>query len=226
MESNNDRRKSKETCLTFTPNFTPLSGNGMSLRWHHNGHDGVWNQPNHCLLKRLFWRRSKKPSKLRVTGLCVGNDRGPVNSPHTWPATRKMFPFDDVIMGRPNGDQVWAPHRHKAGLAGADFLSHCFHVTCVCSTQHTQWLRTTPYDRMICVAGRLLVQVNIHTGKNVAYCGKGFRVFPNHVLLFDLVGFFVNFKILHCLHKKWFTLSHGKYDFCRIVNCRILRDAI
>ena len=24
--------------------------------------------------------------------------QGPVNSPHKWPATRKMFPFDDVIM--------------------------------------------------------------------------------------------------------------------------------
>ena len=24
---------------------------------------------------------------------------GPVNSPHKWPVTRKMFPFDDVIMG-------------------------------------------------------------------------------------------------------------------------------
>ena len=27
-----------------------------------------------------------------------GNHRGPVNSPHKWPVTRKMFPFDDVIM--------------------------------------------------------------------------------------------------------------------------------
>ena len=27
-----------------------------------------------------------------------GIHRGPVNSPHTWPVTRKMFPFDDVIM--------------------------------------------------------------------------------------------------------------------------------
>ena len=26
--------------------------------------------------------------------------RGPVNSPHKWPVTRKMFPFDDVIMTR------------------------------------------------------------------------------------------------------------------------------
>ena len=35
---------------------------------------------------------------LRVTGLCVGNSPGPVNSPHKGPVTRKMFPFDDVIM--------------------------------------------------------------------------------------------------------------------------------
>ena len=28
-----------------------------------------------------------------------GIHRWPVNSPHKWPVTRKMFPFDDVIMG-------------------------------------------------------------------------------------------------------------------------------
>ena len=27
-----------------------------------------------------------------------GIQLGPVNSPHKWPVTRKMFPFDDVIM--------------------------------------------------------------------------------------------------------------------------------
>ena len=42
-------------------------------------------------------RRSKKTSKLRVTGLCAVNS--PVNSPHKGTVTRKMFPFDDVIMG-------------------------------------------------------------------------------------------------------------------------------
>ena len=31
-----------------------------------------------------------------------GIHRGPVNSPHKWPVTRKMFPFDDVIMGLAN----------------------------------------------------------------------------------------------------------------------------
>ena len=70
-----------------------------SLQWRHNDHDGVSNhQPHGCLLSRLFRRRSKKTSKLRVTGLCAGNSPGPVNSPHKRPVTRKMFPFDDVIM--------------------------------------------------------------------------------------------------------------------------------
>ena len=31
-----------------------------------------------------------------------GIHRGPVNSPHKWPVSRKMFPFDDVIMWCPN----------------------------------------------------------------------------------------------------------------------------
>ena len=71
----------------------------VSLRWRHNGRDSVSNhQPHHCLLNHLSRRRSKETSKLRVTGLCAGNSPGPVNSPHKWPVTRKMFPFDDVIM--------------------------------------------------------------------------------------------------------------------------------
>ena len=47
----------------------------FTLRWRHNRHDGVSNhQPHDCLLNRLlFRRRSKKTSKLRVTGLCAGN---------------------------------------------------------------------------------------------------------------------------------------------------------
>ena len=67
----------------------------------HNGLDGVSNhQPYDYLLSRLFRRRSKKTSKLRVTGLQVCGEftGGPVNFPHKWPVTRKMFPFDDVIM--------------------------------------------------------------------------------------------------------------------------------
>ena len=72
----------------------------VGSQWRHNDHDCASNhQPRGCLLNRLFRRRSKKTSELRVTGLCVGNSPGPVNSPHKGPVTRKMFPFDDVIMG-------------------------------------------------------------------------------------------------------------------------------
>ena len=70
-----------------------------ALLWRHNDHDGVSNHQSHgCLLNRLFRRRSKKTSKLRVTGICAGNSPGPVNSPHKGPVTQKMVPFDDVIM--------------------------------------------------------------------------------------------------------------------------------
>ena len=49
----------------------------MTLRWRHNGHDSVSNhQPHHFLLNRLFGCRSKKTSKLRVTGFCAGNSPG------------------------------------------------------------------------------------------------------------------------------------------------------
>ena len=70
-----------------------------SLQWRHNERDGVSiHQPHECLLKRLFRCRSKKASKLHVTGLCVRNSPGPVNSPHKGPVTQKLFPFDDVFM--------------------------------------------------------------------------------------------------------------------------------
>ena len=46
----------------------------LPLQWHHDGRDGVSNhQPHHFVLNGLFRRRSKEPSKLRITGLCAGN---------------------------------------------------------------------------------------------------------------------------------------------------------
>ena len=43
---------------------------------------------------------------------------GPVNSPHKWPVTRKMFPFDDIII-----------RTFKVLLL---FLTHWGHVTHIC----------------------------------------------------------------------------------------------
>ena len=71
----------------------------VPLDWRHNEHDGVSNHRRlDCLPNRIFRRRSKKTSKLRVTGFYEGIHRWPVDSPQKGPVTRKMFPFDDVTM--------------------------------------------------------------------------------------------------------------------------------
>ena len=67
-----------ELCVRFALCCVPRQyGTGQfypSLHWLHNEHDGVSNHRRlDCLLNRLFRRRSKKTSKLRVTGLCDGN---------------------------------------------------------------------------------------------------------------------------------------------------------
>ena len=41
-----------------------------------------------------------------------GIQRGPVNSPHKWPVTRKMFPFDDVIMIHVHGLRSHVTFKH------------------------------------------------------------------------------------------------------------------
>ena len=54
-----------------------VHSSSLFLRWRHNGHDSVSNhQPHDCLRNRLFRRRSKKTSKLRVSGHCAGNSPG------------------------------------------------------------------------------------------------------------------------------------------------------
>ena len=70
-----------------------------TLQWRHNGRDGVSNhQPHHCLLNRLFRRRSRKHRSSASVAFVFGIYRWPGNSPHKWPVTRKLFSLDDVIM--------------------------------------------------------------------------------------------------------------------------------
>ena len=58
--------------LQHIPSYVRIT----TLHWRHNEPDGVWNhQPRDCLLNCLFRCRSKKTSKLRVTGLCAENSR-------------------------------------------------------------------------------------------------------------------------------------------------------
>ena len=92
------------------------------LQWCHNEHDGISDhQPYDCLLNRLFRRRSKKTSKLRVTGLCAGNSPVTGEFPAQMASDAKIFPFDNVIMDicrltivSMMAADVLAPNRHQA----------------------------------------------------------------------------------------------------------------
>ena len=69
------------TLLVLKPDYSEktrlIPSVAMPLKWRHNERDSVSNhQPHEWLLNRLFRRRSKKTSKLRVTGLCAGNSPG------------------------------------------------------------------------------------------------------------------------------------------------------
>ena len=74
-----------------------------SLQWLHNERVGVSNhQPHDCFTQPFIQgadqRKHQSPAWL---GFLRGIHRRPVNSPHKEPVTRKMFPFDDVIMRLP-----------------------------------------------------------------------------------------------------------------------------
>ena len=70
-----------------------------SLQWRRNGRDGVSNhKPHDCLRNRLFRCKSKKTSKLRITGIYAGNPTGTSEFPTQMASNAEMFPFDGVIM--------------------------------------------------------------------------------------------------------------------------------
>ena len=65
--------------------------------WFETPSRSLWRHCN-CILNRLFRHRSKKTSSFASLAFVWGIHQWPVNSPHRWPVTRKMFPFDDVII--------------------------------------------------------------------------------------------------------------------------------
>ena len=81
-----------------------------------------------------------------------GIHRGPVNSPHKWPVTRKMFPFDNVIMistGDPLHSRALA---HNRAPLLTQPCSHCSHSR----APGEQWARLCVFTLHGCVqAARL-----------------------------------------------------------------------
>ena len=71
-----------------------------TVQWRHIAYDDISNyQPPDCLFNRLFEAQIKESIKApRRWPFVRGIRRWPLNSPNKEPVTRKVFPFDDVIM--------------------------------------------------------------------------------------------------------------------------------
>ena len=84
------------------------------LQWRHNGRDSVSNhQPHDCLLNLLFRRRSKKSSKLRLTGLYAGNSPG-----------TGEFPAQMAILAE--NISIWRRHRDMQSVSVSILLWNAF----------------------------------------------------------------------------------------------------
>ena len=93
----------------------PQYGNKNSSRWWHSYYNDVMMSAMASQISSLTigyttvysgadQRKHQSSAPLAFTR---GIHRWPVNSPHKWPVTREMFPFDDVIMIV--GDTSWVP---------------------------------------------------------------------------------------------------------------------
>ena len=130
-----------------------------SLRWRHNGCDSVSNhQPRDCFLNRLFRRRSKKTSKLRATGLCVGNSPGTGE----FPAQMASNAENVSIWCRHHVMPVWPtcilpPPRNYTGHSYMKY-----------SSQNLNYLCSQTYMPKFVVSERLLdiILFNLHTDIN------------------------------------------------------------
>ena len=123
------------------------SGMCDSLLWRHNEHKAslitsltivystVYSDANH--------RKHHSPASLAFVR---GIHRRPVNSPHKWPVTRKMFPFDDVIMltvvdMKPSSNASRMRFLAKSQTAGRSWLDHTHIVSKQIEIALVSWLK-------------------------------------------------------------------------------------
>ena len=71
----------------------------ITLQWRHNGRDGVSNHQPHDVYSTVYSDADqRKHQSSESLAFVRGIHWWSLNSRHKGPVTRKMFPFDDVIM--------------------------------------------------------------------------------------------------------------------------------
>ena len=152
-----------------------------TLRWRHNDHAGVSNhQPHGCLLNRSFRHKSKKTSKLRVTGLCARN------SPGTGEFPAQMASYAENVY-------IWWRHHDMRQQIGSTlvqivgyrlFGAHQWRISCNCNGKSAivkcqfgvKWLKILLYIH-------ITYEINILT-----YCRFTCKHFAIHMTIWIIKG--------------------------------------
>ena len=82
----------------------------------------------------VYWDADQRKHQSSASLAFVrGIHRGPMNSPHKWPATRKVFPFDDVIMLRINIDRFISDPNciRNTNFEAIDCMAHVKYHLCI-----------------------------------------------------------------------------------------------
>ena len=99
------------------------------IQWRLNEHDGASNRHLDCLLNCLLRRRSERKYQSFMPLASVrGVHRWPVDSPPKGPATRKMFPFDDVVMHLMSPNSIRTIYRCTTTILVTYYLDPSSHL--------------------------------------------------------------------------------------------------
>ena len=89
----------KRECLVGAGHIRCGESGTPLLGWRHKERDSVsYHRRLDCLLNGCSGADQRKHQSSASLAFVGGIHRWPVNSPHKEPLTRKMFPFDDVII--------------------------------------------------------------------------------------------------------------------------------
>ena len=84
-------------CCTITIRCLDVSMH--TLQWCHNERDGISCHQLKIVYSTIYSGADQRKHQSSASLAFVqGIHRWPVNCPHKWPVTWKMFPFDDIIM--------------------------------------------------------------------------------------------------------------------------------
>ena len=138
-----------------------------SHKWNHQRHysgvtigamaSRITSLPSVYLTVYSGADQRKHPRHWPLCGEFTG-DRWPVNSPHKWPVSRKMFPFDDVIMDLSEKTTLYKRPRALSQYKGR--------LSCY---------RDSQYKDETVVRQSYLYNGNSHTGKTSLYIVMGPR---------------------------------------------------